>query len=528
VPGDPETFPALLARNTARHGHKPVVIADGRSITHAGLDAAGRDLAARLVPAGVAKSSRVGVLMPNGVDWAVIASAVTRIGATLVPLSTLLRPPELLAQLQTARVTQLVLAEEFRGRSYLDDLHEIAPGVAALTGGGRRHPAVPALRSVWTLEDLPQARVGEAMIEALEEVVRPADDLVILFTSGSRGSPKGVIHTQGSAIRATAAGLTSRCVGPDERLYIPMPFFWTGGFSAGFLTVLVAGATLLTEAIPDPETTLGLLERERVTLFRGWPDQAARLAADPRFAQSDLSTLGPGSLPAVLPADRRPVPGARANLFGMTETFGPYCGDRLDTDLPQSKHGSCGRPFLGIEVRIVDSDTGTQVPAGDVGEIRLRGPNLMRGLCGRTGEETFDDEGFYPTRDLGSLDDDGYLWYHGRLDDMFKVKGATVYPAEVEAALRDVPGVRQAFVTSLLGNDGDHTIGALVVSGSALDEVAEGARARLSSFKLPTRWYLTPGLDEVPVMATGKVDLAALRRMIEDKGAGVARRDGRP
>jgi acyl-CoA synthetase (AMP-forming)/AMP-acid ligase II len=120
------------------------------------------------------------------------------------------------------------------------------------------------------------------------------------------------------------------------------------------------------------------------------------------------------------------------------------------------------------------------------------------------------------------------MWYQGRLDDMFKVKGATVYPAEVEAALRDVPGVRQAFVTNLPGDGGADAVGALVVSSSALDEVAEGARARLSSFKLPTRWYLTSGLDEVPVMATGKVDLVALRRIIEDKGAGVARRDGRP
>ena len=98
--------------------------------------------------------------------------------------------------------------------------------------------------------------------------------MVILFTSGSRGAPKGVIHTHGSALRATASGLEARCVRAGERLYIPMPFFWTGGFSGGLLSVLIAGATLLTESTPEPGRTIHFLERERVTLFRGWPDQA--------------------------------------------------------------------------------------------------------------------------------------------------------------------------------------------------------------------------------------------------------------
>ena len=146
-----------------------------------------------------------------------------------------------------------------------------------------------------------------------------------------------------------------------------MPFFWTGGYGGGLLSALVAGATLLTEAEPEPARTLELLERERVTLFRGWPDQAARLAAYPSFTGTDLSSLGDASLPAVLPPPRRPAPGARANLFGMTETFGPYCGAPLDTDLAPDKHGSCGRPFAGIEVRVVDPESGDDAPGGRIG-----------------------------------------------------------------------------------------------------------------------------------------------------------------
>ena len=467
---------------------------------------------------GVGKGARVGLLAPNGIDWAVTAAAVLRVGGVLVPLSTLLRPPELEAQLRTAGVTHLITAPEFRGRRYLDDLESIAPGIVAATAAGRRHPILPTLRRVWVIDEVPTAAADDTLVDALGDAVRPADDLVVLFTSGSRGVPKGVVHTHGSSLRAVAAGLDARCVHPGERLYVPMPFFWTGGFATGLLTVLVAGATLLTEAIPQPDQTLALLERERVTLFRGWPDQAARLAAQPGFADADLSTLGPGSLPAVLPPDQRPAPGARANLFGMTETFGPYSGSRLDLDLPADGRGSCGRPFDGFEVHIVDPDTGDECAPGEDGEIRVRGRNVMRAICGRTRDATFDADGRYRTGDLGALDGAGYPWYRGRLDDMFKVKGATVYPAEVEAALRGVDGVGQAHVTDVATPDGGVEVGALVLSKAGLDEIAAGAKARLSAFKVPTRWVVTATAGDVPLTATDKVDKAALQALIGREG----------
>ena len=513
-----ETIPALLAhRRTVDGERRALVTADG-AVTYAELDDAGAALAARLVAAGVVKGDRVGLLAPNGIEWATTALAVLRIGAVLVPLSTLLRPPELLAQITTATLTHLVAVPAFRDRRYLDDLDVAAPGLAAAVRSGTRHPAAPSLRRLWTADDLPTAAAPAGLVRALEARVRPADDMVVLFTSGSRGAPKGVIHTHGGALRATAAGLAARCVGPGERLYIPMPFFWTGGFSGGLLTALVAGATLLTEAEPEPARTLDLLQRERATLFRGWPDQAARLAAHPAFAGADLSSLGDGSLGAVLPAERRPAPGARANLFGMTESFGPYCGDRLDADLPAGKWGSCGRPFAGVEVRVVDPETDAPVAPGQQGEIRLRGPNLLRGICGRPRSAVFTADGFYRTGDIGRVDEDGYLWYGGRLDDMVKVRGATVYPSEVEAALRAVDGVRQAHVTDVAGAGGHPEIAAVVVTDAPLPAVRAAARERLSAFKVPTRWLLAPDPTVVPMLATGKVDKPGLQKLLAEHG----------
>jgi acyl-CoA synthetase (AMP-forming)/AMP-acid ligase II len=259
------------------------------------------------------------------------------------------------------------------------------------------------------------------------------------------------------------------------------------------------------------------LESERVTLFRGWPDQAEALAR--HRGESDLSSLRPGSLEALLAPELRSEPGARANLFGMTESFGPYCGYPADTDMPRSAWGSCGKPFDGTDVRIVDVDTGVPVPAGTVGMIHLRGPHMLSGICRRSREETFTADGFYPTGDLGRLDDDGFLFYHGRSDDMFKVSGATVYPSEVEKALRTIDGVEAAFVTNL-PDAGRDRVGA-VVAGVALsvEQLREQARALLSPFKVPTVWLLVSSPDAVPRGPTGKVDKRRLRELLADSSA---------
>jgi acyl-CoA synthetase (AMP-forming)/AMP-acid ligase II len=342
--------------------------------------------------------------------------------------------------------------------------------------------------------------------------------MVVMFTSGSSGAPKGVVHSHGSALGAVASGLASRCIDSDTRLYLPMPFFWVGGFASGVLSALVAGATLVTEAIPAPETTLRLLERERVTLFRGWPDQAEALARHPYRAETDLSALRPGSLEALLPPEQRGKPGARATLFGMTEAFGPYCGYPTDTDMPRSAWASCGKPFPGMEVRITDPDNGEPVRTGTIGLIELRGPHTLRGICRRSREDLFTADGFYPTGDLGKLDDDGFLFYHGRSDDMFKVSGATVYPSEVEQALREIDGVDNAFVTNVSGAQGDQ-VGAAVVCDTAAntaEQLRGSARTLLSSFKVPTMWLLVDSDDAIPRGPTGKVDARQLRELLRN------------
>jgi acyl-CoA synthetase (AMP-forming)/AMP-acid ligase II len=479
-----DTVDALIRSRTG--DPKAMVVDPDISISYAELESSTATIGAGLLDAGIGKGTRVGLVMQNCADWVRIALAVTRIGGVLVPLSTLLTTPELTTQLRTAAVQHLIAVEEFRGRRYL-------PG------------PVPSLRRVW--------RPGEVL--GLSGTgpfppVRPADPLVIMFTSGSSGPPRGVLHSHGNALAAVRSGLTARCITADTRLYLPMPFFWVGGFGAGILSALLAGATLVTEPIPQPDSTLELLRRERVTLFRGWPDQASALA---RFLSAPLPDLQVGSLEALLAPELRSAPGARASLFGMTESFGPYCGYPADTDMPVSAWGSCGKPFAGMDVRIADVDTGTPVPAGAVGQIQIRGRHVMRGICRSSREEVFTADGYYPTGDLGRFDEDGFLFYRGRSDDMFKVSGATVYPSEVESALRSIHGVRAAFVVNTV-DGGANRVGAMVVTSVSVDELRSAIKDVLSAFKVPTVWSILASDDAVPFGATGKPDKQRIREIL--------------
>jgi acyl-CoA synthetase (AMP-forming)/AMP-acid ligase II len=166
-----------------------------------------------------------------------------------------------------------------------------------------------------------------------------------------------------------------------------------------------------------------------------------------------------------------------------------------------------------MQVRIIDTEVGAPVGAGVVGEIQLRGPHLMRGICRRSREEVFTADGWYPTGDLGHLDADGFLFYHGRSDDMFKVSGATVYPSEVEKALRTIDGVAGAFVTDVSG-----AVGAMVISDLPVGRLRAEAKQVLSAFKVPTVWLVVGDDTAVPRKATGKVDVRALRELLTASG----------
>ncbi len=356
------------------------------------------------------------------------------------------------------------------------------------------------------------------LLAAIESEVSAADWLAIVYSSGSTAHPKGVVHSHGAVVRQARAMAAVYELGPGERLYSPMPFFWVGGFVVSMLGQLASGATLLTHGAFEPGPTLDLLESERATVVIGWPHFARAMLEHPSFARRDLSSIARGSLLDLLPAALRPRdPGLRSNSLGMTETCGPHAAAPVGTgELPERLRGAFGRALPDVEHRIVDAETRAPLPAGSIGEIAVRGPSLMQGLYKREREEVFLPDGFYATGDGGHLSEDGWLFFAGRLGEIIKTGGANVSPAEGEAALRELPGVAQAWVAGIPDAGRGERVAAAIVParGAELDPSAVrlALRQRLSSYKIPETIRVCTA-EELPFTDSGKIrraDLAAL------------------
>lgn len=354
------------------------------------------------------------------------------------------------------------------------------------------------------------------VVGAAEQRVTPSDPLVMVSTSGTTAGPKSVVHTHGSLIRHSALLGRLRSIGPSDRLYCPMPFFWVGGLTTSLLYALTCGCSLLTQPRFDPEEALDLIERERATLIQVWPNAARALAEHTSFCQRDLTSVRGGTVPeALAPPLRPPSPDLYPGVFGMTETGGPHSNpDDPYSPLPSTLRSTFGRAVPGIERKIVDPDSGSPLNAGAVGELCVRGPFLMEQIYGSERHETFDLDGWYATGDLCSLDDEGLLRFHGRKTPMIKTGGSNVAPSEVEEALGECPAVKTAYVLGVPERTRGEEVVAVVVRADGYtpdaEELTGYVRSRLSTYKVPRRWIV---VDEasLPMLPTGKVDVQSLR-----------------
>jgi acyl-coenzyme A synthetase/AMP-(fatty) acid ligase len=346
--------------------------------------------------------------------------------------------------------------------------------------------------------------------------------MAVIYTSGSLAEPKGVIHTHGALIRhahfiAYEHGWTTA-----DRVYIPMAFFWIGGFVFGFYGPLQLGVTILTEHRFDAGDVLAFLGREQVTYATGWAHVGPALANHPDFPSTDLSSLRDGYQQILLPPGRRtPDPTLRVAQLGMTETCSSHTWWPPGDELPEAKRGSVGLTGPGFEHMIVDED-GAPVPTGTIGEICVRGDALMRGMVGKSRAEIFDEDGWYHTRDAGRFDDDGYLYFTGRTDDMIKTAGANVSPVEVESVLVAMDEVREAYVVGVPDPERGAIVTGVVVTarGATISEpeLVARCRAHLAAYKVPKRWEIVQNTDTLPYTTTNKIDRRAL---VQRLGAGL-------
>jgi acyl-CoA synthetase (AMP-forming)/AMP-acid ligase II len=272
---------------------------------------------------------------------------------------------------------------------------------------------------------------------------------------------------------------------------------------------LIAGSTLVCSTSSDAGETLDLLEAEKPTMTNGFVAGIAHLTNHPSFAGRDVSSMRRGNLYPIMAAGARPaVPELRHSMLGMTEAGSVVLISGDESDQPEARRGSFGKPAPGFQTMIVEPDT-----AG-VGELCIRGPYVMQGYYKRHREECFDADGWFHTGDLVRADTDGFMYFVGRRSTMIKTAGANVSAAEVEKAITKLTGA-QAHVVGIPDGERGELVAAVVVQ-PGFDEAAlrERLKHELSAYKIPKRFAALPHA-EIPLLSSGKVDTKQLRQLFD-------------
>jgi acyl-CoA synthetase (AMP-forming)/AMP-acid ligase II len=518
------SIPAHVAYWAAQRGQRPAIVFEGRTVTYAELD----DLAARLSgwldSIGVRAGDRVGVYLPNCPQFVVAMLAVLRLGAVHVPINPMFQAAELAHELDDSGAEVVIALDALvptldpvRVRHVLvtrADEMASPDGGADVPDGSSGPVAAPDGTTAWA-EAIAHVPVPE----------RPADldALAALnYTGGTTGLPKGCEHTQRHMLYTAASSAGAIRASADGRMvalcYIPI--FWIAGEDLGILNPLVLGGTSVLMSRWDPAQVLRLIERHRVSIMVGTVENYLELLDQTGFAECDLTSLthplAVSFVRKLSPDVRRlwadavgPHSVLREAAYGMTETHTfdvtPYGFDDADRDL-LAEPVFCGVPVPGTDVAVMSWQTGEPVPLGEIGEIVVRSPSVMTGYW-RNPDATAQQlrDGWLHTGDNGRFDADGCLSYLGRDKDMIKVKGMSVFPAEVEMLLARHPGVRTVAVVPADDAEKGQVPVAFVSTESGSEATAEDLRAWAKQNMAPYKVPLIEIVTEFPVTTTGKI-----------------------
>ena len=532
------TLGDMLLTTCDRFADKPAVIFPDAQVTYGELVASAFARARGLWALGIRRGDHVGILTTSGVPFVENLFAVAMCGGVSVLLNTRYRPPELAYVSENADLHAILTSDEFsehtdyvgRLREAFADLGEQPEGAPlALSAapklrhivllGGRTEPGFVDQ----TAFERGAASVGEDTIHHARLGVRVRDTCMILYTSGTSANPKGCLLSHEAIVReASNLGRNRWAFDESDRIWSPMPLFHVAALLA-MLSALDVGGTFYGLPHFDAGASLTQIEEDRVTmLFLPFVTFHQAMIAHPDFAKTDMSSVKLmnscfGAMPAsVGDAYRTKVPHTlQCGTFGMTEASGIVAtgGYGMETELGFSR---LGWPLAGIEVRIADLDTGEDLPVGTHGEVLIRGYNLFDGYY-RDPEKTaqaLDPQGWFHSGDIGSLDANGHIMFHGRFKDMLKVGGENVAAAEVEAVLQRHPAVKLAQVIGLP----DARLAEVPAAYVELEgtytateaELIDHVRGQIASFKVPRHVRF---IDDWP-MSASKIQKFKLRQAL--------------
>jgi long-chain acyl-CoA synthetase len=479
-----------LVRSADLFPDRPAVRLDDTVLTYADLDAGSARVAGLLRERGLEAGDRVAIMLPNLPQFALIYYGVLRAGAVVVPMNPLLKEREVAYYLSDSGA-KVIFAWS---------------GVGADAQAGAERAGAEAILVDGGFGDL------IATAEPAEGVVdrERSDTAVILYTSGTTGQPKGAELTHANLatnVEVTAIDLFR--LGPNDVIFGGLPLFHSFGQTCGLNAAVSAGACLTLLARFAPDQALQVIERDGVTIFEGVPTMYVALLGSPEREKVDVSTLrlcvsGGAALPVeVLHGFEKEFGCVILEGYGLSETSPVASFNHPDR---VRKAGSIGTPIRGVEMRVLNPD-GADVAPGDVGEIAIRGHNVMKGYWKRpdaTAEAIPD--GWFRSGDLGRIDDDGYFFIVDRTKDMIIRGGYNVYPREIEEVLYEHPAIVEAAVIGVPDASLGEEVGAAVVlkpgAAATAEEIRDYVKGQVAAYKYPRHVWL---LEALPKGPTGKV-----------------------
>ena len=503
----------LICEQAQRYGERPAVICRERVASYRELAGRAGRVAAALQAQGFRGGDRIGVLIENRLEWLEAVFGIAGIGAVAVPFSTWSKPAELEFLLADSEVAALFAVGGFGGQNFAAALASVAhnclglPLIVMLDG---------EMRPGWIdYEEF----IAETEPLAAGEAAAPDNDCVVLYTSGSSARPKAVRLRHGALIENGFHIGERMRLGPEDRVLLAPPLFWSYGAANALPATVTHGAALVLQPRFEPGEWLGLIERHRCTAVYTLPSMTGAALRHPKFRRERVKSLRTGLMigsPEEVSIAAEELGAAQiCNIYGATETYGNCCVTPCDWPLERRMHGQ-GPPLPGTRLCIVDPETGCVLRAGDTGAVEVAGhvtPGYS-GISAKLNADVFTADGYFRTGDLGFLDEDGCFHFVGRDTDMIKRAGINVSPAEVESLLLQHPAMAQAAVVGAAAGERGEAIVAFVVPAPDAMADAESLRAHCralaSSYKVPDRIEICA---ELPATETGKL----LRRALKDR-----------
>jgi len=483
---------ASLARNAADNPDRVAIHLGDQTTSYGELDDQSARVAGLLAARGIAPGTPIGIMLPNVPEFASVYYGILRTGAVVVPMNPLLKAREIAYYLGDS------------GAPVIFAWHVTAPEVEI---GAKEAGAEAILVDPATFPDI------LATASPAPQVVDRAayDTAVVLYTSGTTGHPKGAELTHANLINnveVSAADLFQ--LGPDDLIFGGLPLFHAFGQTCTLNAAIMTGASLTVLPRFDAAKALGILADQRVTIFAGVPTMFSALLHVPDRSDYDVSALrlcisGGAAMPVeVLRQFEDAFDCIVLEGYGLSETS-PVAS--FNHPGRERKPGSIGTPIRGVEMRVVDA-SGAEVPQGEVGEIAIRGHNIMKGYLNRPDAtaEAVSADGWFRTGDIGRVDEDGYYYIVDRKKDLIIRGGYNIYPREIEEVLYENPEVAEAAVVGIPHPELGEEVGAAVAlkPGATVtpDELRSYVKSQVAAYKYPRRVWI---VDALPKGPTGKI-----------------------